>query len=402
MLGYTIVLLVAFPLAKKDEFEPLSTALLIGAMSITYFAQYFFGSKYRLLLNADQRSFVQLTLQIITIIVNTGVSVLLIINGFSISIVKLSTSLIFLLRPLGMFLYVKKKYKINDRVKLTSEPIKQKWNGLAQHIAAIVLDGTDVIVLTIFSTMISVSIYNIYYMVTNGLRSVITSLTTGIQALLGNMYAKNETETLNKTFNAVEWMIHTIVVLLFSVAGVLIVPFVQVYTANITDANYIVPSFAVLLTLATAAHCLRTPYSLMVLAAGHYKQTQMSAIIEMSLNIVISIVLVYFFGLIGVAIGTLVAMTYRTVYYAFYLRKNILNRSIKRFFIHILVDVLTAGAIVAATFWLKMASVSYLSWIILALEVFGIAFVITAVVNLVFYKKDAKNAIKMFIKKNAV
>ncbi len=95
-------------------------------------------------------------------------------------------------------------------------------------------------------------------------------------------------------------------------------------------------------------------------------------------------------------------MTYRTVYYAFYLRKNILNRSIKKFFIHVLVDVLTTGAIVAATFWLKMTSVSYLSWMVLALEVFGIALVITAVINLIFYRKDAKNAIRMFIKKNAV
>ncbi|NLA84082.1 MAG: sugar isomerase, partial [Clostridiales bacterium] len=55
------------------------------------------------------------------------------------------------------------------------------------------------------------------------------------------------------------------------------------------------------------------------LAAGHYKQTQMSAIIEMLLNIIISIALVFRWGLVGVAIGTFIAMAYRTCYLALYL-----------------------------------------------------------------------------------
>lgn len=83
-----------------------------------------------------------------------------------------------------------------------------------------------------------------------------------------------------------------------------------------------------------------------MLAAGHYKQTQWSAIIEAGINVVVSVILVFKFSLIGVAIGTLAAMAYRTVYLALYLRKNILYRKLRYFFKHLLVDACTVGAAV--------------------------------------------------------
>ena len=156
--------------------------------------------------------------------------------------------------------------------------------------------------------------------------------------MLGNMLAKNETDELNRSFSHIEWFLHTLVTFVFSVTAALIVPFVRIYTTNVSDANYIVPAFAYLITIAQASYCLRLPYNIMVLAAGHYKQTQWSAIIEAAINIVVSVVLVFNFGLIGVAIGTLAAMAYRTVYLAWYLSRNIIYRNLRHFLKHILTD----------------------------------------------------------------
>lgn len=44
---------------------------------------------------------------------------------------------------------------------------------------------------------------------------------------------------------------------------------VRVYTNGITDADYIQPLFAFLITLANAGHCLRLPYNVMIVAVGH-------------------------------------------------------------------------------------------------------------------------------------
>lgn len=396
---YVVVLAVTFPFSQQEKFSYLSTFFLVFAMSISYFSQYFFGIRNQLLVNADQRSYIQLFYQSLTIILNTIVSVIIIKCGATIQIVKLVTSLIYLIRPIGLAIYVKHNYKIDYSLELTDEPIKQKWNGLAQHFASVVLQNTDTVVLTFFSTLINVSIYNVYHLVVNGVKQIVTALTTGIQSLFGNMLAKEEFVLLGKTFDCVEWLLHTITILAFTITGLLIVPFVKVYTRGITDANYIVPVFAVLITCATASYCLRLPYSIMVLAAGHYKQTQNSAIIEMVLNIAISIALVSWFGLTGVGIGTLISMTYRTIYYALYLRKNILNRKIKFFIKHIIIDIVMVVCMVAATFWIKLPSVNYLSWIIMALECGGICLVVTIIINLIFYRGVFINTIQLLFRK---
>lgn len=387
---YVVLLAVIYPLGQLDSFDYLFTAVLIGAMSISIFAQYFFGINNQLLVSADQKAYVQLFYQILTIVLNTAVCYVLIRLGASIQLVKLSTSCIFLIRPLGLWIHVKRHYRIDKRIVLTEEPIPQKWNGMAQHFATVVLNNTDTIVLTLFSTLYSVSVYNVYNLIVNGMKQVVLSFTRGMQALLGNMYANNETSMLVRTFGMFEWGMHTIATLAFCLTGILIVPFVRVYTKGITDADYIVPLFAILITAAIASYCYRLPYSIMVISAGHFKQTQWSAVVEMAINIVVSIVLVFFFDLIGVAIGTILAMTYRTVYYAFYLRKNILFRSIKYFFKHIAVDVLTVGLIVAATFWIKMGEVSYFGWLFLALKVGPIGLGITVIVNLCCNFKQTK------------
>jgi len=59
-----------------------------------------------------------------------------------------------------------------------------------------------------------------------------------------------------------------------------------------------------------------------------------------------------------------------------------------------LVDVLTVGGMVLATGSLKMMSVSYFSWIILACETGIICVIISALVNGIFYKEEMRRFIK--------
>lgn len=73
------------------------------------------------------------------------------------------------------------------------------------------------------------------------------------------LLSKESTE-LNDFFGWVEWCIHTGTTFIFACTAALIVPFIEIYTYGINDANYIQPLFAALLTLANAMHCLRLPY----------------------------------------------------------------------------------------------------------------------------------------------
>ena len=314
-------------------------------------------------------------------------------------LVKLSTSCIFLLRPLILRTYVRRNYKIDWHVQYTHEPIQQKWNGVAQHIAAIILDTTDIIVLTIFSTLSNVSIYSVYFLIVKGVKTLFLSITNGIQSLIGELWAKKELDELKKVFSWTEWCIHTGTTFIFSCTAVLIVPFVQVYTAGIHDADYRQPLFALLLVWANAMHCLRLPYNIMVLAAGHYKQTQQNYINAALLNITISVLAVKNWGLIGVAIGTLVAMSYQTLWLSWYDSNHFIRYPMKLVLKQFLVDGGTAVSTITVCHFLGINELSYFSWVLMAIKVTVITGAIVFVMNMLFYREKMMSFTKKVIRR---
>lgn len=397
---YVVVLVAVYPIISKDNgFGWTYTVLLILAMSISFFSQFYFGVVDRLLLTADQRGYIQYNAQTVTLILNTLACAVLIKLGSSIHIVKLTTSCIYLLRPLYLRLYVNRRYSIDRKIKYSGEPIKQKWNGVAQHVASVVLDSTDTIVLTVFSTLSNVSIYSVYHLVIYGVKQLFVSMTNGIQSLLGELWARNDSDRVNSVFGWSEWAIHTGTVLVFGCTGVLILPFVSVYTAGINDAPYLQSTFAILITLAHACHCLRLPYNIMILACGHYKQTQNNYIIAAIMNLLISIATVRLWGLIGVAIGTLAAMLYQTIWMAIYCSDRLLGRSKKVFTKQFCVDAITCIVGICSTHWINMIEVSYKAWLLLAIETACIWLIVVAVINFIFYRDKMKQLVSKILKR---
>lgn len=399
LLGYILVLCAVYPLIAEQNFGHLYTAGLIAAISISSFAQYYFGIVDNLLLTAHQRGYIVYVSQTLTLLLNTASCVALIRFGATIHMVKLTTSLIYLLRPLLQRLYIRRNYSIDRRIAYSGEPIRQKWNGLAQHVAAVVLDGTDSIVLTVMATLSDVSIYSVYNMVVYGVKQLFLSMTNGIQALLGELLAKKETRELNQVFRWTEWVIHTGTVFVFGCTATLIVPFAQVYTLGINDADYTQPLFGLLITVANAGHCLRLPYSMVILAGGHYKQTQNNYIVAALLNVVLSVLTVRYWGLIGVAVGTLAAMLYQTVWMAGYISKNLIFWPFGSFLRQLLVDALTFAGAYFACGGLEMARPDYLSWVILGIKTAAVWLAVTAAVNLVFYRDHVGTLFKKLLRK---
>ena len=384
---YVIVMLFYYPYLVKQNFSFTFTATLIIAISIRSFAQYFFGIVNRLLLLADQKAYIQYIAQTLAVITNTLGCYTLIAFDCSVQVVYGMTSVIFFLQPLAIHLYIKKHYTLNRKIHYDVEPIKQKWNGIAQHIAAVILTGSDTVILTVFSSLVNVSIYTVYYLPMSGSRLIIMSMISGIMALIGNLWAKQDLKELRKVFAWTEWLIHTGTTLIFTLTAVLIVPFVQVYTHGVSDANYIQPLFGILLVAANSGHCLRLPYNIMILAAGHYKQTQHNYIIAAVMNIVISIIGVKQFGLIGVALGTMAAMVYQTVWMAWYNSKNFIQWSMRNFFKQMAVNGVSAVSIFTVTSYFNMTGVSYLGWVVLAIKVTACGIFIALLVNYIFYKE---------------
>ena len=390
LITYIIILLGVYPTIINDTFDFGFTFTLIVAMSLSQFGQYFIGLSYQLLLDSDQKSYVQLIINGSTLVLNVTISILLMVAGASIQLVKLSTSLIYLLRPLAMSLYVKKRYAINRNVSIDKTVISQKRNGIVQHISYMLYENTDVMVLTFFSTLKNVSIYSVYTLVTNSIKQIITAATTGVQSLLGNMIARSETDKLKFFYSLYNWGVHTVSTILFTITGLLIVPFVQIYTAGIIDTDYNVPVFAILITIACFFSCIRNCQYVLIRSAGHFKQTQTASLIEAILNLSISIVLAHQFGLVGVAIGTVIATVFFVVYEMIYFSKNVVFMQMKYYLKQFLVDLIIVGISVLVSLQIDVFTGSIVWWVLQAVISASICLAISLLMQTVFYKENIK------------
>ena len=399
-IGYLVILSAIYPFIVNNEFNYFYTMSLVLIISISTLAEYYFGMTYKLFLQAEQKTYITSIVQIAGYILNTVAIVILVQFNSNIQIVKLVTGFIFVLRPVIQNIYVKKKYNINLKEADNNYNIKQKWDGLAQHIAAVIHNNTDITVLTIFTPISEVSVYSVYYIVVKGIKQIIHAFTGGIDASFGDMIAKGEKKQLNKNFRIYELFYYTIVTLAYSCTLLLIVPFVKVYTHGITDVDYIRPVFAYLLVLSEFMWCIRLPYSSITLAAGHFKETRKGAWIEAISNITISLVLVWRFGIVGVAIGTLVAMIIRTIEYIYHANKYILERKNRTSIYRIALLVAEMIVIIIISNLIPLFEVtSYLTWIMYACIIVAIAMVVVIPTNIIIYRTEVKQLVNI-IKKN--
>ncbi len=400
---YLLILAFVYPLIVSSEFGYFYTLSLVIIISISTFAEYYFGMTYKLYLQAEQKTYIISIIQIVTYILSIIIIVILAKLNCSIHLIKLISGFIFVLRPILQCIYVKKKYQINIMLADKNYHLKNKWDGLAQHIASVIHNNTDITILTIFTNLVEVSVYSVYYLVIKGINSLMQSFAGGIDASFGDMIAKKEYDNLNRKFNIYEVFYFTIATIIYTCSIILIVPFVSVYTKKIVDANYIRPLFGTLLVLSEFLWAIRLPYSSITLAAGHFKETRKGAWIEAITNIVVSVILVFKYGIIGVVIGTLLAMLIRTVEFVYHTNKYILNRSAFESIKKILVIIIEVLLIVFLSKYLpKINVVSYLTWIEYALLVGLLAVIVVLSVNIIIYKKEFKemiNIIKNIFKK---
>lgn len=409
-LAALLLFSTVYPLLVKQDFDWWFACSLVVIIGISTFFQYFFAASYKILLAADQNNYIITAINILAVAASTVISVILIKTGFSIHIVKFGSTAVFILNPIAINIYARKKYRLHDNVSPDNTALSQRWDAFAHSVANIVNTNTDIILLTVFTNIREVSVYSVYYLIINGINKVGSALSSGIEAAFGNMLTNDDRTALNRNMSAFESLLFLVSNILYTCSAITIVPFVLIYTTGVTDINYDRIAFGYLVSAAGFFTTIRIPYQTMVQAAGQYKQTKKGAVIEAVVNFVVSLALVIKFGLIGVTTGTLTAMIFRTCQYAIYVYKNITHMNIIGFIKRIVMSFISISVIVAASFAFPASGIKdYGEWIPHAIMLFIFCAAISGVMLFLFCRNDvicllyiAKNIVNKHSKKNAL
>lgn len=388
---YTIVLSILYPVLLHNEFGFFYTLSLTLILAVNGIIQYLFSATYRTLLSADKKVYIVSFTQSALVVANIILVYLSTIIYPSIHVLKGITAAVYLLQPVIFGRFTKKYYVIDRNVEPDAELLSKRWNGYAINFAAFIHQCTDVSILTIFSSLQMVSIYGVYALVTTGIKQLVMSITNGINPTLGQVYAKGDTDDLNNKLDLYEYIIFLLVFFLFTMTAILISSFVMIYTKGVEDAEYYQPLFGVLLVISEAIYLLKFPHLHLAYSADKFKEITPSAYIEALINIAVSIILVQKYGIIGVAIGTIAAMTYRMVYHVYYTNKLIPSRRQRIFYRKLLIFMIPT--LICACFCVKVFPITnhnIINWLVHA-AVYGIVIgIVILVISIIFFKNEIK------------
>ncbi len=376
-VALVVILAFVYPLlvdSTLDYWLMVSLVLLSGTSGAL---PYFFQAKYKLLLQAEGKNYIISALTTVTSVLLSTAKLLLLLLGFNVIAVQSAYVVINFALSLVYIIYIKKQY---GWIKFSEKPdlslISQRNSVLLHQISTLIFNNTDILILTFCTDLVSVSIYVLYKNLVSMIMNVLSVFMTSFTFKLGHSFDnRNQFLYLNDMF---EPLYISLSFALLTITYVFLTPFLRLYTAGM-DADYLVPYLPFLFCLMEVLSCVRMPSLNMITYAGHFKQTQWRAVLEAGINLTSSLLLVWFFGINGVVLGSILALLYRSIDMIVYANKKVLGRSPWHIVRVLLMNICVSAVVILAFRYIPFNFDSYVKVIVTA----GITCIIVIPVQIV-------------------
>jgi len=405
-LAVTVAFSVIYPLfvpvldAQGLQMSTLSVMALILAMGVSGTLEFFTMSRYRVLLTADQRTYVVSLASMASLILSTALLVALPYLGQDVIVVRLAASLTIVLRSVLLRRYVQKHYpEVNPKATPNKAALSKRWDALWFELTNVFQQGAGVIMGTVITRDPgALSVYGVYHMVTVGLWGVLKMVTTGIYSIFGNLLVSKDKEAFRKAYNDFECLYCLAVTILFGAAAVLIVPFVNLYTHGVTDVNYNVPVLGMLIILEALATQSRIPLNLMISSSGRFPEVRGQCIIQIAVTVIAGAAL-GFAGLMhsataamcGVVAGVCIGDLTRTALLLRFVPKEIVGSSWKESALRLVRMFVTVALIAAPCLILIDPPRRFFSWAMYGVMMVMYATVVSLLSAWLFDRRSLKS-----------
>ena len=318
---------VIYPLVAKTEVSRLLIFEIILLQGASNFLYYYFCAVYEQLLIADGRKYVLENIHFASYVLQTLGKIVLIYLGFSVLVVQIMGLLMTLIRIPILKLYARKKYPwLNRNTDPTKHYLKERKAFVVHQLSGIIFHNTGVFLVSTFCGFALTSVYTVYMMIFSSLDNLLNSTNAGLSFVLGQNLDKDKRE-LRRIYDMYNSLYIAVCFALFTVAGLLTRPFMSLYTAGVTDISYLMPGLPLLFVINNLMSNVRMIAARLITVGGHADKTKTRSLIEAGINIVASLIFIYFFDIYGVVLGAVTALMYRCNDIIIYTNIKILERS---------------------------------------------------------------------------
>ena len=400
-LGCIVLLAIIFPLAVKSSIPVWQQVAIILISGGTGSIGYFLHAKFRILLNADGKLYIYTNAHTIVQLATSFSKVILILLGFNIVFVQLAHMILMFGLSLYIIWYTRRKYPwINLRVKPDKASISQKNSVLVHEVSQMIFNHTDVLLLTLFTNLKVVSVYTLYIMIVDIISTLIGNIHNGFSFRLGQIY-NTDKKAFVRIFDSYEACYMALSMVLYCVTYLFLLPFMRLYTAGVTDIDYLDRYLPILFVTIKFLVSSRALSGATISYAGHFQKTQWRSVLESILNLGVSIGAILllrsikvYYGIYGALFGTVAALLYRANDMIIYTRRNILHNSPLKSYTKWVVNLIGFGIMLFISKWIPIKADGYFSLLVYAAGYTLMAFAVFGALNFLAFRKNMIEAIQ--------
>lgn len=265
-IGYALVANSGLP--REFIFTVIMMTMIPPAFNL------FYATTYRVLLQTQQKEFVISLTTALTISLGHICNIGMILSDGPMWMVRVNTMTFALVNSLLIAGYVKRKSRfLNLRSEPRGDLIKGTNDVMAQRITSVIYDSSPLVFLSASPTggTVLASVYAVYNNVFIIIKSLIRGAIDAPRLSLGQILAQRKREDVWPVFSQYEFAAFSVVFVLLTTCCTLILPFVQLYTTGITDAEYMDAQIAIMMVVISVAEMIHMPSSHLLNMAGEFK-----------------------------------------------------------------------------------------------------------------------------------
>ena len=316
---------------------PESLYVIYALYLVNSVASYFFIYKKSLLI-AHQKEYIVSIINIIYYVVMNGLQVAALIvfkNFFAYLIIQILSSIA---NNIVVSIICDKKYPyiIDNKEKLGKQERTRIFDDvkalIIYRVASIILNSTDNLVISKGVGLIEVGLYSNYYLVTRAVYNLIRQAISALTASIGNLNVTQDTDKKELVFRATTFLAS----LLYGTAAVIFYVVLDKFIALWLDETFLFDrKIVIIIIINFYLTGMSGIYNILRATFGLFVQGKMRPLLSSIINIILSVALVKPLGVLGVFIGTAVALTSINFWYDPYIvYKCALKRDYKMFLIN--------------------------------------------------------------------
>lgn len=399
----SILASIIYPLFIRSGLEYITIFLIFLMVMLGTAYNLIFVIRHQIMFQVSQKEYVYTFYSIIINVLSSITTILLAYFKVNMLIIRLFILVYIIINGIIIFILYKKTFKeIKTNEKEDYESIKGTKDIMVQKLTSVVYMSSPLLFISTFISTKMASVYSVYNSIYNIIKSFLSSMIAAPVNGFGQLLSEGKSEEVYKKFELYEFIVILIATILLTSVLVMIIPFIKLYTINVTDINYVNMGIAVLLASIVLTEVIHIPSGNIINVTGNFKVAKKIQAIASIILISLLIIGGYFFKIYGVLGATLITNIILASMEIYYAHKKIFNRNPKNFIMKLFVNLITLIINVLVFNFIKINITSYINFFLVGIFVFTINTSIIVIINLLIFKDNTSkiiNMIKGFIKR---